>query len=162
MTADELSELEGEFNLTLPADYRRAMLDFRAPEFAGNNHTYFWNDAKALRRLNQLVRRGLITGWPPHMFAIGKASDDDVVSAIDVESRDVPVFTFRVGQPAPSTQHLLEPRFEEFVRKYIAYAPELLKVVGGTRRQRSTLTWALFAAAAVLIALLLWRYFRIA
>lgn len=181
MTEDELKALETEFNVRLPREYRQAMLHFSVPEFHGNKHTYFWNNAKALKQLNLLVRRGGVKAWPANMFAIGKADGDDVVSAIDVGSPDTSVFTFRWGQAAQSTRHLLEPKFDEFVRKYVAYAPELLREVGpsrrgsrppasqptvgpsyevgGASRRDRVLTWVFLAAAAALVVTL-WVMFR--
>jgi SMI1/KNR4 family protein SUKH-1 len=153
LTEEELSSLETEFKVRLPAVYRATMLDFPVAQLRGNNGTYFWDNARSLSALNKMVRVESVAGpgsWPARMFAIGRADGDDVVSAIDTSDPDAAVWTFPFLAHRPWQPRALEARFSDFVAGYVKFSPELVKTKPGSR-----IGWVaavLVLAVAVLLA----------
>ncbi len=92
MTADDLNRIEKELSIKLPESYRRFMLAFPVPAFAGNHETELWDDADALIKQNLELRKGItfVRPWPPRFFALG-VDGGGSATAIDLNEPSTPI-----------------------------------------------------------------------
>jgi hypothetical protein len=80
MTEQDCLRIETELQITLPAEYRKAVVNFPLRFDMGNSASFLWDDADALIRENQELRTtkqaagwfeiGHV-GWPHHFYFIG-------------------------------------------------------------------------------------------
>jgi hypothetical protein len=80
MTEADVQRIEHELNITLPASYRKVMVSFPIPAFAGNDTTELWDSADKLIELNRELRCGSSGGmepWPDRYFSLGRDHGGD-------------------------------------------------------------------------------------
>ncbi len=122
MTEDDLSQIESELGIALPATYRRVMLAFPIRACVGNDDTELWDNPSRLIEENQLLRAGAPGGvppWPAHFFCLGSAGSA-CVHAIDLADANGAVWWIdHCYLDAPSSG-VVSPSFAEWSEQYIA------------------------------------------
>jgi hypothetical protein len=93
LTADDLTRIETALGISLPDVYRRLVVPFPIPAYAGNTDSALWDDPDALIAFNRELRTGYysVPPWPEHMFALGR-DDGGCANAIDVRDPMGPVW----------------------------------------------------------------------
>jgi len=119
MTDSDITRLERELGITLPAAYKKAVVPFCIPALAGNTTHALWDDAPRLVELNLKLQAGtqLRPAWPPHMFAVGNPYGDELV-AIDTRTADGPVWWLDHGMVDSKASHQSHARFADWVAEY--------------------------------------------
>jgi hypothetical protein len=87
LTAGDLTRIEAALGVSLPDVYRRLVVPFPIPAYAGNADTELWDDPDRLVELNRELRAGVafVRPWPPHWFALGR---DGGGSSVALDLRD--------------------------------------------------------------------------
>jgi hypothetical protein len=93
LTAEDLTRIESALGVSLPAVYRRLVVPFPIPAYAGNADTELWDDPEQLVQLNRELRAGFafVRRWPPHLFALGRDAGGSA-TAIDLRDPAGPVW----------------------------------------------------------------------
>jgi len=95
MTLDDVSRIERELGITVPADYRTLITDY-PPELFQHAADFDLMDASArVVAMNRQVRTGQFYGvsWPAHYFAIGENGCGDYY-CLDLSRSLSPVIFF--------------------------------------------------------------------
>jgi hypothetical protein len=95
MQASEIDRIERELEIKLPDAYRKALLSYPIPAYAGNSETMFWDDAGRLIALNLELRNGRspVDPWPVRFYALGQ-DDGGCSDALDLDDPEYGVFWF--------------------------------------------------------------------
>jgi hypothetical protein len=96
MTSADVDRIERELSVRLPDSYRKAVVNYPVPAFAGNSEVMFWDDADALIKYNLRLRAGeesFVDPWPSRFFALGR-DGGGCSDALDLDDELAGVFWF--------------------------------------------------------------------
>lgn len=95
MQPSDIAKIERELEIQLPEPYKKALLSYPIPAYAGNSETMFWDDADRLIALNHELRRGRspVAPWPHRFYALGQDSGG-CSDALDLDDPEHGVFWF--------------------------------------------------------------------
>jgi hypothetical protein len=92
MTEQDISKIERELAVTLPADYKAAVQNYPVRADYGTDDSVLFDDAEAVIDQNRRYRAGFagLPPWPSHYFFIG---DDGAASCylLDLSKSPAPV-----------------------------------------------------------------------
>jgi hypothetical protein len=96
MTSADVDRIERELGVRLPDSYRKAVVNYPVPAFAGNSEVMFWDDADAIIEYNHRLRAGeesFVDPWPTRFFALGR-DGGGCSNALDLDDELAGVFWF--------------------------------------------------------------------
>jgi hypothetical protein len=163
MNHEDVARIESSLDIELPDDYRRLLVAFPLPAYAGNVDTAFWDDADRLIQYNRELRKGGagIKPWPVHFYALGR-DEGGCAQAIDLRNGELWWMDHCHVEAAGSYRH--EEPLKEWAAAYFEDLAADLEGEGGEpsgtpeRRgeieERNARASARFSAALLVILLL--------
>jgi hypothetical protein len=124
MTDIDLDRIERQLDVTLPAEYRRMMLNFPIPVSTGQTDSALWDSVDSLIRMNQEYRRGFggAQPWPKNYLFIG---DDGTACPylVDLTQNPSPVLHLEHGNPKIVLGHWRD--VDEWMKQYLSEIGDL-------------------------------------
>ena len=131
MNQDDIFKIENELKINLPQVYKKHLLDYPIPAYAGNSETMFWDDAEKIIELNQLLRTDekFRDAWPLRFYALGQDSGG-CSDAIDLEDEEFGVFWFDRQHINVKPDERSEEKIESWIKRQIFDYTHNLKLDG--------------------------------
>jgi len=151
MTSDQLRQIEAALKITLPMEYREALLHYSLST-PGNDDSPLFDDAKALVELNRQYRAGFagMQPWPEHYYFMG---DDGAANCFALDLSAQPPKVLFLDHGNCQVTGVEAETFEGWLKQVtLELAPDKVGGVSNPTRLR-VLLWIL---AVLLSAIFLW------